>query len=43
MKDDRDLLLAVGFDAYLEKPLNVREFPSQIAAVLTRADMGSRT
>jgi two-component system cell cycle response regulator DivK len=43
MKDDRDLLLAVGFDAYLEKPLNVREFPSQIAAVLSRADMGSRT
>lgn len=43
MKDDRDLLLAVGFDAYLEKPLNVREFPSQIAAVLRRADMGSRT
>jgi two-component system cell cycle response regulator DivK len=43
MKDDRDLLLAVGFDAYLEKPLNVREFPSQIAAALGRADMGSRT
>ena len=43
MKDDRDLLLAVGFDAYVEKPLNVREFPSQIAAVLRRADMGSRT
>jgi two-component system cell cycle response regulator DivK len=43
MKDDRDLLLAVGFDAYLEKPLNVREFPSQIAAALRRADVGSRT
>jgi two-component system, cell cycle response regulator DivK len=43
MKDDRDLLLAVGFDAYLEKPLNVREFPSQIAAALGRVDMGSRT
>ena len=27
MRDDRDRLLAVGFDAYLEKPLNVREFP----------------
>ena len=43
MKDDRDVLLAVGFDAYLEKPLNVREFPSQVAAVLTRANVGSRT
>ena len=43
MKDDRDLLLAVGFDAYLEKPLNVREFPSQVAAVLGRADVGSPT
>lgn len=43
MKDDRDVLLAVGFDAYLEKPLNVREFPSQIAAVLGRANGGSPT
>jgi two-component system cell cycle response regulator DivK len=43
MKDDRDRLLAVGFDAYLEKPLNVREFPSQVAAVLRPADVGSRT
>lgn len=43
MRDDRDRLLAVGFDAYLEKPLNVREFPSQVAAVLTRAHVGSRT
>ena len=43
MKDDRDRLLAVGFDAYLEKPLNVREFPIQIAAVLGRANGGSPT
>jgi hypothetical protein len=43
MKDDRDRLLAEGFDAYLEKPLNVPEFPSQVAAVLGRADGGSRT
>ena len=43
MKDDRDRLLSVGFDAYLEKPLNVREFPSQVAAVLRRANVGSRT
>ena len=43
MKDDRDRLLSVGFDAYLEKPLNVHEFPSQVAAVLRRANVGSRT
>ena len=43
MKDDRDRLLSVGFDAYLEKPLNVREFPIQIAAVLGRANGGSPT
>lgn len=43
MRDDRDRLLAVGFDAYLEKPLNVREFPRQVAAVLRSADVGSRT
>jgi two-component system cell cycle response regulator DivK len=43
MRDDRDRLLAVGFDAYLEKPLNVREFPRQVAAVLRRADVRSRT
>jgi two-component system cell cycle response regulator DivK len=43
MTDDRDRLLAVGFDAYLEKPLNVREFPRQVAAVLRRADVRSRT
>ena len=43
MRDDRDRLLAVGFDAYLEKPLNVLEFPRQVAAVLRRADVGSRT
>ena len=43
MKDDRDRFLAIGFDAYLEKPLNVHEFPGQVAAVLGRADVGSRT
>ena len=43
MKDDRDRFLALGFDAYLEKPLNVREFPIQIAAVLGRANGGSPT
>jgi two-component system, cell cycle response regulator DivK len=36
MKDDAARFLAAGFDAYIEKPLDVRAFPAQIAAVLTR-------
>jgi len=34
MKDDRERFLAAGFDAYIEKPLDVREFPRQVAAIL---------
>lgn len=34
MKEDRERFLAAGFDAYIEKPLSVREFPAQVAAVL---------
>ena len=34
MKDDRERLLEAGFDGYLEKPLDVRRLPSQIAAAL---------
>ena len=30
MKGDRELLLAAGFDGYLEKPIRVREFPDQV-------------
>ena len=30
MKGDRELLLAAGFDGYLEKPISVREFPDQV-------------
>ena len=32
MKGDREWLLASGFDAYLEKPIRVREFPQQVRA-----------
>jgi two-component system, cell cycle response regulator DivK len=36
MKDDAARFLAAGFDAYIEKPVDVRAFPAQIAAVLAR-------
>ena len=34
MKDDRERFLAAGFDGYLEKPLDVRRLPEQVAAAL---------
>ena len=30
MKDDRERFLQAGFDGYLDKPINVREFPEQV-------------
>jgi two-component system, cell cycle response regulator DivK len=30
MMGDRERLLAIGFDGYLEKPINVREFADQV-------------
>lgn len=30
MKDDRQRFLEAGFDGYLVKPINVREFPEQV-------------
>jgi two-component system cell cycle response regulator DivK len=34
MRDDRRRLLDAGFDHYVEKPLDIREFPRQVAAAL---------
>ena len=36
MKDDRARLLAAGFDAYVEKPVSVRELPGQVEALIRR-------
>ena len=35
MNEDRQRLLAHGFDGYLEKPIDVHEFPGQIATLLS--------
>ena len=35
MREDRERLLASGFDGYLEKPVNVRELPSYVRTHLT--------
>jgi two-component system cell cycle response regulator DivK len=37
MKADRERFLAAGFDHYVAKPLDIREFPRQVADALTRA------
>lgn len=34
MEGDRERALAAGFDEYITKPINVREFPNQIDRVL---------
>ena len=34
MKGDREKVIAGGFEGYISKPINVREFPDQIRAYL---------
>ena len=34
MKGDRERFLAAGFDAHIEKPIDVRAFPGQVRGVL---------
>jgi two-component system, cell cycle response regulator DivK len=43
MKDDRERLLAAGFDGYLEKPISVRTFAAQVGELLTSANARART
>ena len=42
MKEDRDRFLAAGFDAYLEKPVNVRELRSCVESYLGAGATGTR-
>jgi two-component system cell cycle response regulator DivK len=42
MKEDRDRFLAAGFDAYLEKPVNVREVQSCLESFLGAGADGTR-
>jgi two-component system cell cycle response regulator DivK len=34
MKGDREKFISVGFEGYISKPINVREFPEQIRSYL---------
>ena len=34
MREDKNRALAAGFDGYVEKPISVRSFPSQVDAFL---------
>ncbi len=34
MRQDEERLLAAGFDGYLAKPIDVREFPNQVRRFL---------
>jgi len=39
MKDDRDRLLAAGFDGYLEKPIDIRSLPSTVESLLAAREL----
>ncbi|MFN0074047.1 MAG: response regulator [Chloroflexota bacterium] len=39
MRSDRERFLGAGFDGYLTKPINVREFGEQVRELLKREDV----
>jgi two-component system cell cycle response regulator DivK len=40
MREDRERFLAAGFDGYLTKPIDVREFGNQVRSFLTSGSEG---
>lgn len=42
MKDDRDRLLAAGFDGYLKKPIDTRELPGIVDSYLAAREIETR-
>ena len=42
MKDDRDRLLAAGFDGYLKKPIDTRELPATVDSYLAAREIETR-
>jgi two-component system, cell cycle response regulator DivK len=40
MKDDRERFLGAGFDGYLVKPINIKEFPEQVRQFCERTHEG---
>ena len=41
MREDRERLLAAGFDGYVEKPISVRDLPGRVAALIAGREAGA--
>ena len=43
MTQDRQTIMAAGFDGYLSKPINLKEFVAAVRALLDRGPARERT